>query len=668
MHTPESIAVAAFAIGALAWVTALILDLAFKGPLPRWLLAAGCVAIGVGALFSLPAGDAGGMVLSLGDYPVQFQPHRTALWLLLPALIPAFFAVLLGGAGRPRGWAVGAALSLLGALGVYGLQDGASFLIAWEVMGFGGAVMLLSENRRTEAGEDNLFMLALLEVGGVALLLAVLMLGQSLAFSTYALQWSQYGGAAAFFLGLLWLVGFGAKLGLLPFYEWYPGAYGSGSGASGALLSGIVLNAAYYALGRALLDWMGDPPWLAAFGVVVLIIGTLTAILAILYAFQQNDWRRLLAFSSAENAAVATTALGAAMVFRASGESALSDLAWTVGVLHLMGHSLAKGTLFFAADSAAALQGDPHLRQSAVLQQAPWTLGIGAVFGAMSLAAMPPTAGFVSEWYLFQSLFHDFTLKGDGSRIALALSGAGLALTAAIALATMVKLFGVGLLGHNEPHGAHHRKHLTRLPALYRVAVLVTGLAVPVFAVTLLLWLPQMRLESWMNPQTSTQMISGWLLVPLSANFAFISPALLVIVTPLLALIPIGLVWLRRRHTTRRAPLWAGGEEYATHSGATTGLAFSNALRVFYSFVYRPRNVLQRQFAGRPYFLKEIEFDYTQAPFFGPYVFTPALRAVDWLARQLRFLQNGLMNAYLAYIGVLLLIVFTIALIWSPPN
>lgn len=666
MTTSDAIALAAFGLAAAAWVLALVVDMSFRSALPRHLLAAGCALAAIGALWALPAGNAAATLLRLGDWPVIFHPDAAALWLLLPALLPAFFASLLGGADRPRGWAAGAALSLLGALGVLALQDGASFLIAWEVMGFGGAVMLLAEHRNTQAGEDNLFMLALLEVGGVALLLAVLMLGQSLQFSTYALQWGGYGGAAAFFLGLLWLAGFGAKLGLLPFYEWYPGAYGHGSGASGAVLSGVVLNAAYFALGRSLLQWAGDPTWLTAFGVVVLAAGTLTSMLAILYAFQQNDWRRLLAFSSAENAAVAVTALGAALVFRAGGQPGLAALAWTVGLLHLMGHSLAKGTLFFTADAAAALQGDHRLRQSALLRHAPLTLGLGAVFGAMSLAAMPPTAGFVSEWYLFQSLFHDFTLAGDGSRIALALAGAGLALTAAIALATMVKLFGVGLLGQNEPHGAHHRKHLTRLPALQRAAVLVTGLAVPAFAVGLLAWLPQLQAAAWPAPGAPAAMVHGWLLVPLSAGFAFISPAMLVIAWPLLAIVPLALLRTRKRFPVRRAPLWCGGEDDAAHSGATTALAFSNALRVFYTFIYRPRNLLTRQFEGKPYFLKELQFDYTQAPVFGAWVFAPTVRSVTWLARKLRFLQNGLMNAYLAYIGVLLLVVFAVALVWAP--
>ncbi|EQD55125.1 conserved hypothetical protein, membrane, partial [mine drainage metagenome] len=111
-----------------------------------------------------------------------------------------------------------------------------------------------------------------------------------------------------------------------------------------------------------------------------------------------------------------------------------------------MGHSLAKGALFFSSDMAHHLTGSHQIRPDALFRKAPWTLGMGALCAVMSLAALPPTIGFVSEWYLFQILFHDFVISGAGARIALTLAGAGLALTAAIALATMVKL-GVGLLG-----------------------------------------------------------------------------------------------------------------------------------------------------------------------------------------------------------------------------
>ena len=126
-------------------------------------------------------------------------------------------------------------------------------------MSFGGAVMILSERLSANAGRPVLFMLALLEVGAVALLLAILLLAvaaNSFAFDAF--------GAAAGNLSRRgsWppsaccsSIGFGAKLGLLPFYEWFPNAYGAGSGATGALMSGVVLNAAFYGLARGLLEW-----------------------------------------------------------------------------------------------------------------------------------------------------------------------------------------------------------------------------------------------------------------------------------------------------------------------------------------------------------------------------------------------------------------------------
>ncbi len=665
--TAEIFAAAGLFAAALLWLVAATFDLFGRLRSARWLFVlAGVFALGgvVSALqISQPVPLATGV---FAHWPWVYQPHPAALWLLLPALLPAIFAVF-SAVARPRGWVSGAALSMLGTLGILGVSDGVSLLIAWEALSLGGAVMLLSERATTQAGRDNLFMLSLLEVGSVALLLAVLLLGSSVTFSSYAAQWQAMAPGIGMVVAVLWLIGFGAKLGLLPFYEWYPGAYAQGSGASGAIMSGAILNMAYFALGRALLDWLGTPPWLMMFGIGVLAVGTLTAVLAILYAFQQNDWRRLLAFSSAENAAVAVTALGVALIFRAGGQPALAELAWLIGVLHLMGHSLAKGALFFTADAVAKLQGGYQLRQSGVLRQAPWTLGTGALFAAMSLAAMPPTAGFVSEWFLFQSVFHDFTLTLDGARIALALAGAGLALTAAIALATMTKLFGVGLLGQTVAETGGAARHPPRLPALSRIGILLVGLAVPALAVSLVLWLPALGDAGWLGSSAAHQMVDGRLLVPLSAHFAFISPAALVVVMPFLALIPLLLLASRARFAVRRAPLWCGGEAYAARSGATTSLAFSNALRVFYSFVYRPTNTVSRQFeADKPYFLRELRFDYAQAPVFGAWLFQPAVAVVRWLTQRLAFLQNGWMNAYLAYIGVLLVVIFAVALFWSP--
>ncbi|MDD5004844.1 MAG: proton-conducting transporter membrane subunit, partial [Acidithiobacillus sp.] len=517
---------------------------------------------------------------------------------------------------------------------------------------FGGAIMLLADGLQDaqRGGQASLHMLALLEIGAVALLLCLVLLGaQDTDFTGWAARWATYGGAA-FGIAALFIIGFGAKLGILPFYEWYPGAYGSGSGASGALLSGVVLNVAYFALGRAMLDWL---PVTAATGVGILLValGTVTAILAILYAFQQEDWRRLLAFSTAENAGLAVVALGAASLFRADGLVMLMTLAWTVGLIHLGGHSLAKGAMMLSADRVAAVRGNYQIAQSRVLALAPWTLGIGALFGAMSLAAMPPTAGFASEWYLFQTVFQDFHLISSAAQVSLALGGAGLALTAAIALATMVKVFGIGLLGREENPG----KVTGRWP------VLGLGLLVPAYAVALPWTLAALVRDGWPAvPAAVAAMVRGPILVPLTPHFAFISPPLLLLTGLLLALIPLGLLgWSHLHHGRRRVPVWGHGLRRIPAENAITALAFSNALRELYSFVYRPRTQTRARHTEREYFVRDLQFEYSQAPVFGPWLFRPAVRLVQKLSdRTGLVLQNGSLNAYLAYIGILLIVVF----------
>ncbi len=646
-----------FGVAALFWGLALLLAASCRSAVAsRAALALGIVVALAGcAASALNDSRAAVPLFFSGAILVRFRIDPAAAWLLGWGLVAALATIYAGTpAHRPRLWTSGASLSLLGALGVAGGQDGVSFLIAWELMSLGGAALLLGDRQGPvpQNGRAALFMLALLEVGSVALLAAILILGaQHITFASWPTTLRGAPSGLIFVTGILLVVGFGAKLGLLPFYEWYPEAYGAASGATGALLSGVILNAAWFGLARGIFQWLPRFPGLTAFGALLVVVGTLTAVLAILYAFQQEDWRRLLAFSSAENAAVAVVALGAAVLFRQDHLPLLEGFAFTVGLLQLGGHSLAKGTLMLTADHVHETRDHYRITQSRILARNPWTLGLGTLCAVMSLAALPPQAGFVSEWYLFQTVFQDFRLHGALAQIALAFAGAGLALTAAIALATMVKLFGIGLLGKNGvpgPAGAARRKG----------AILALGLAVLGYAVGMPWWIQGLMHGRLAHAgHAAALLVHGLILVPLNPHFAFISPTLLVIVGPLLALIPLGLLAFGMRSGRRAAPIWAHGLRALPQASATTALAFSNALREFYSFVYRPRTIALRRTEKRSYFIKAVRFEYGQTPLFGPALFTPATRLVRALARRASILQGGSMNAYLAYIGILLLLV-----------
>jgi hydrogenase-4 component B len=659
-----------------AWVIAAILGLAGRTALGRALLGLGGVAILMVVAATLSTGVPPiRTVLGIGPLGAVYRLSPEALWLLGFGLAGAVLAAWLGTpAPRQGGWVFGAAASLIGALGVFGLQDAVSFLVAWEIMSLGGAVMLLGENLASETGRPVLFMLALLEAGAVALILAFVLLAShagTLSFGDFAASSAVMSRPEQLGIGVLLLIGFGAKLGLLPFYEWFPGAYGAGSGATGAFMSGVVLNAAFFALSRGLVAWLPVDHALSVSigGIFIVAISVLSAILTALYAFQQEGWRELLSLSSAENGSVAVCLLGAVLMFRQNGLMDLAGLAWVVALLHLAAHSLAKGAMFLSADGVFRAAGDYRLVQRGILARSPWIFGLGALFGAMSLAAMPPQGGFVSEWYVFQTFFQGFHLTNLASRLTAALGGAGLALTAAIAFATYVKAFGIGLLGRVD-------RTRTPVPIGNSLAVGLLGFLVLALAVGMPLWLEALSpaVATTFAGAALAKMHVGPLLVPATGapirvpeTFAFISPTLLVIVMPLLALLPLSLLLASRRFTVRRVAVWYGGREQAPRQVATTALTFSNALRTFYSFVYRPTAETERELVhgpnGLPYFVRRLAFSHDVAPIFGPYLFAPLERLVIAVAGRLRLIQSGDLNFYLSLIGALLVVILMIALI-----
>ena len=478
----------------IAWLAAALISLTGRGlDAGARLVVSGCVAGILAALLALPNGTPiVTLPTQLAGAAVSFQiPRRPLAARLRPGAGGARLRAGDAGTAGPRRLAVRRRHEPDRALGVFGLRDGAGFLIAWEIMSFGGAVMILCEKLAPDAGRPVLFMLGLLEVGAIALVVAVLLLavaGHSFAFETFGTAAGNLAAPTLAAIGVLLVIGFGAKLGLLPFYEWFPAAYGAGSGASGALMSGVVLNAAFYGLSRGLLEWApGQHAAVAAgIGIFVVIVAVLSAVLTALYAFQQDDWRTLLSFSSAENAAIAVAMLGAALIFRGHGKPELASLAWTVALLHLAGHALAKGGLFLAADGVYRSTGGYGILQTDLLRRSSWLFGLGALFAAMSLAAMPPQAGFVSEWYMFETVFQGFRLDTLTSRLVMALAGAGLALTVAIAFATYVKVFGVGLLGRSA-------RNFPPVRPACGLAVGLLGLGVLALAVGMPVWLDALR-------------------------------------------------------------------------------------------------------------------------------------------------------------------------------
>jgi hydrogenase-4 component B len=194
---------------------------------------------------------------------------------------------------------------------------------------------------------------------------------------------------------VLFLIGFGIKAGIVPLHIWLPAAHPVAPSNVSAFLSGMLIKTGIYGLARVWFDFLGAPPlW---WGVTVLIIGTASALLGVLYALMEHDLKRLLAYHSIENIGIILIGFGAALLFQTAHQPALAALALIAGLYHTLNHATFKSLLFL--DAGAVLHAT-HTRNmeelGGLIRRMPKTAFFFLV-GAVAIAGLPPLNGFVSE-------------------------------------------------------------------------------------------------------------------------------------------------------------------------------------------------------------------------------------------------------------------------------
>jgi len=249
---------------------------------------------------------------------------------------------------------------------------------------------------------------------------------------------------------LLFLAGFGVKAGIIPLHIWLPEAHPVAPSNISALLSGVLIKTGIYGLTRVLFDFLGTPPnW---WGVTVLTIGTVSAILGVLYALMQHDLKRLLAYHSIENIGIILMGLGASLMFLHTHHPVLAALALIAGLYHTINHAIFKALLFLGAGAVLHSTQTRNMEEmGGLIKRMPKT-AFFFLIGAVAISALPPLNGFVSEWLTYQSLLQGFGTTASLVWLVFPLSGAMLALTGALAAACFVKAFGITFLA--QPRSA----------------------------------------------------------------------------------------------------------------------------------------------------------------------------------------------------------------------
>jgi formate hydrogenlyase subunit 3/multisubunit Na+/H+ antiporter MnhD subunit len=527
---------------------------------------------------------------------------------------------------------------------VFTAANAVLFMLGWELMAAAAFLLVLFEHEREQSRRAAYLYLTAGGAGALLLLAAFSLLGRSAASLDFAL-FSVPAGGAATAVFLLCLAGFGLKAGFIPLHIWVPEADPAAPGYVAAVMSGVMMKTGIYGLIRVL-GFLS--PWQEWWGWAMLLAGAASCVLGALFALGQHELRRVLAYSSIENIGIILMALGLGTVAAVNGATAMSALAFSGALLHVLNHALFKGLLFMGAGAVLRGAGTSELDAlGGLAKRMPRTAPLFLLASAAA-CALPPLNGFTGEFLIYLAAFGGAAAPAALAGIVTALA---LAVAGALAAAAFTRAAGTAFLG--EPRTARAAGAREAAPlmifAMRALALLclLAGLAGP------LLLLP-----------VGTAVAAAFGLAPAlaalegaAAPLAYVSAAGLLLIS-LAALAFAGRALALKGKQPAEAGTWDCGYAAPTARMQYGASSFSQPLTDFFQPILRKIGqypVITEYFPGKASFSTE-----AQAVFYNSFYMPAAARLRD-LAYRFSWIQHGRLQIYIMYIVVTLLLL----LLWK---
>jgi hydrogenase-4 component B len=573
--------------------------------------------------------------------------------------------------------------------------DVLTFAFWWEVVSGLIYALVLFEHAKARSVRAAYSTLAMSEVGSLAGVIGLLTIAASsghLGFADIVSSRTGPSETARWLIFLLTFFGFGVKAGLVPVNQWLPDTHTVAPRSLSPVLSGATLNLGIYAI--LLVSTKLAPVEQVGPGIVALIMGGLGAIIGIIYAATQSDLKRALAHSSIENMGIVLAGIGAGLIFWDTGHAVLAGMAFIAALYHMANHSVYKSLLFVGAGAIEASTKTHDLNQLGGLRRQTPAMAFLFFIGTLSIAAVPPFNGFVSEWLTLQSVLRSVELSSRSVRLCFVLTGALLALAAGLALTCFLMIYASGFLGMPHSDAAQTARRAPRsaiwgmgalallclllgigptyvIPSLDRVVSPIThtgsteALVPNFFHVT-------PRSPGNLSPgfvsdfhdlgaQVGHRVLPGRGLVVLhqggSSNpvvFAMSTAYTLVVLALVLFLTYIVFQALTRARNAERRNAWAGGLPRLLPQMTYSFTGLSAPVRVIFETVFKPLRERKVETVGG-HFRTAIRVEETQEHILDRLLTRPILACLLWIANQFRKMHRGQVNVYAAYVLLSLL-------------
>lgn len=528
--------------------------------------------------------------------------------------------------------------------------DAFTFILAWEVMALVSFLLVNHESKKKDTVHAAYQYMVMTHLGTAAILVAFYLVGSSadsllfadLAKNTLDGSWRHVAFGAAF-------AGFALKAGLMPLHVWLPNAHPAAPSHVSALMSGVMLKVAVYGFGRFVFFFLGTEVF--AYGVVVMLIGLLSAFIGVLYASMEKDMKRILAYSSVENMGIIFATFGCGMLLVQTGHGVMAMVAFTAVLFHSLSHSLMKGLLFMSAGAVMQATGTKNIELMGALAKKMPQTALYTLIGAMSLASLPFTAGFAGEWMALQSFVTLGWQTGTQEmRLLVIAAFVLLGLTGALALGCFVRLYGVVFLGRRRSGlvlAAHEAPFFMRLGlGLEAVLILILGIC-PMPLVELMknsltggmLPLPMVTADAvvWNGLGDFSQ----------GVHYAAYSPLLLVMLALLIAA-ALALALENKELYVQKAVTWNCGT-VPTRRQQYTATGFSKPLRRAFDFILKPRKERTYLKKEHAYFGRSVHYTLFIPDQFTEKLYVPVQHLMVRLSSFLHLVQQGSVRLYIGY-------------------
>ncbi len=541
-------------------------------------------------------------------------------------------------------------------------DDAFSFLTGWEFMSLSSWALVVSHHHDPSNRRAGFVYIVMASLGTLALILTYGLLaapGGGFGFAEIRAA-APRDAALAGVIVMLALLGAGSKAGLVPLHVWLPLAHPAAPSHVSALMSGVMTKVAIYGFIRIVFDLVGAPVWW--WGIVVMVLGALTAVLGVLQAAMQSDMKMLLAYSTVENIGIVFIGLGLALAFESNGMTAAAALAMTAALFHALNHSLFKSLLFFGAGAVLNATGRRDCEaMGGLIHRMPQT-AVLVLGGCLAISALPPLNGFASEWLLFQAILLSPDLPQWGLKLTVPAAGAMLALGAALSAATFVRFYGIVFLGRarsSEAAEAHEVDLFSRL-----------GMALPLGLCVLLGTMPGViidRLAGVVQPligaRMAEQAVLPWATIaPIAESRSSYSGLLVFGFIALSTLLTAEIIHRFASRQIRRAPPWDCGFPNADPATQYTADSFAQPLRRVFAGVLAGRDSVDMPAPGdnRPASLSVRLSDRIW-----DVLYVPVGTLVAAVSRQLNGLQFLTIQHYLSLVFAALVALLTMVAIWA---